>query len=188
MTHVHPRPELWTRAAALVLALRRLLGGCAPDAFASIAAEARLRLSVAAALVRRYIHVLAAEMVLAPLRPARPVPDRPARPRLWRAPLFALTEEVRSARTRLPARTPDPPALQWALIAEAVSRLGAVLADPQPHARRLARRLRRGKGASLRDLPVPAPVLRRLAPETDALLCRFDRAARPSVWATIDTS
>ena len=51
--------------------LRCLLRGRAPEAFASILAEARALLAAATAMVRRYIHALAADFLLPPDMPVR---------------------------------------------------------------------------------------------------------------------
>lgn len=80
----------------------------------------------------------------------------------------------------------DTPFVQWAMMMEAARRLAIVLNHPEKHALRLARLLRRRKGATLKDLPVPADILRRLPPWTDALLCRLDEAVRPQAWAGIN--
>ncbi|MFN3312912.1 MAG: hypothetical protein ACK46Q_05550 [Hyphomonas sp.] len=187
-----PRLELWTRAAAFLAVLRRLITLSGPDGFAAIAAEARWRLAAATALVRRYIHILAAEIDLPPLAPARPAPEisaPSAAPRLCRERPFRLIEEARvAAGQSRRASELDPPEFQWALTTEAVRRLVAVMANPRPHALRLARFLRQRITAVLRALPVPHHILRRLPPEIDALLCRFDQAARPEAWAGLDTS
>lgn len=62
------------------------------------------------------------------------------------------------------------------------------MANPRPHALRLARFLRQPITDVLRALPVPQHILRSLLPEIDALLWRFDKAARPEDWAGLDTS
>jgi len=187
-----PRPELWTRAAAFLAVLRRLITLAGPEGFAAIAAEARWRLAAASALVRRYIHILAADIALPPPAPARPAPEGATPPRAARRyheTPFRLIEEARpSAGQSREASEPDPSEFRWALAAEAVRRLCAVMADPRPHALRLARFLRQRITAALRALPVPHHILRRLPPEIDALLCRFDQAARPEAWAGLDTS
>ncbi|MFN4102531.1 MAG: hypothetical protein ACK4GT_22445, partial [Pararhodobacter sp.] len=187
-----PRPELWTRAAAFLAVLRRLITLSGPDRFAAIAAEARWRLAAATALVRRYIHILAADIVLPPPAPARPVQETAApsaAPRRYRETPFRFIEEARFAASQSCGPSePDPPEFQWALAAEAVRRLVAVMANPRPHALRLARFLRQRITAVLRALPVPHHILRCLPPEIDALLCRFDQAARPEAWAGLDTS
>ncbi|MFN3911503.1 hypothetical protein [Hyphomonas sp.] len=184
-----PRPDLWYPLAQLLAALRTLLRAAAPDAFAAIARDARAQLAVLTALVRRYIHILAAETPLPPLRTAAPPTDRktsaPA-PRRDRRALFQLLE-LPAAPGR-PGSGEDPPALQWALLIEAAARLAAVLADPAPHARRLARRFGTLLVPGLRELPVPWHVTRRLAPEVDTLLCAMDQAARPLAWAGINSS
>ena len=186
-----PRPELWTRIAALLGALRTLLLGAAPHLFAGIALEARAQLAAANALVRRYLHVLAADLTLPP--PAVGVPEKnsnktPTGLQRSHEPLFRLTEEARLSSSSGKSQERDPPELQWALMVEAVRRLRAVLNDPRRHALRLARLIRRRGRAALRALPVPAHILRRLPPWTDALLCRLDQEARPEDWAGLDTS
>jgi len=71
---------------------------------------------------------------------------------------------------------------------EAARRLALVLNHPEKHALRLARLLRRQARATLKALPVPASILKRLAPWTDALLLRLDEEARQEGWAGIDSS
>lgn len=186
-----PRPELWTRIAALLGALRALLMGTAPQMFAGIASEARAQLAAANALVRRYLHVLAAELTLPP--PAIGVPSEnsnkpPTGAQRSREALFRLSEAARPSSSSARSQAHDPPELQWALMTEAVRRLRAVMRDPERHALRMARLIRRTGRAALRVLPVPAHILRRLPPWTDALLCRLDQAARPEDWEGMDTS
>lgn len=184
-----PRPELWTRTAALLAILRRLIFRAGPEGFAAIAAEARAHLAAATALVRRYIHVLAGDLSLPPLgSPRATPPEGQAAPTHLqrREALFCLTEEGRPAGLRGAGGEPDPVSLQWALMTEALRRLGAVMADPSRHALRLARHLRRNWSAPLRALPVPGHILRRLPPSLDALLSRLDQLARPQDWAGID--
>ena len=62
------------------------------------------------------------------------------------------------------------------------------MANPAPHALRLARFQRRLGPAPLRDLPVRWHVIRRLGPVMDALLTCLDQAARPWAWEGLDTS
>ncbi|MFN4025538.1 MAG: hypothetical protein ACK4MQ_11960 [Hyphomonas sp.] len=185
-----PRPELWTRIAALLGALRTLLMGAAPHLFAGIAREARAQLAAANALVRRYLHVLAAELTLPPAVGvfSGTSTKTPATLQRSRETLFRLTEEARPSSPSSKSQERDPPELQWALMVEAVRRLRAVLNDPRRHALRLARLIRRKGRAMLRVLPVPAHILRRLPPWTDALICRLDQEARPADWAGLDTS
>ncbi|WP_353256830.1 hypothetical protein [Hyphomonas sp.] len=71
---------------------------------------------------------------------------------------------------------------------EAAQRLVAVMANPAPHALRLARALRRLTGEALRELAVPWHIIRRIGPALDTLLLRLDQLARPKAWAGIDTS
>lgn len=90
-----PRPDLWYPIAHLLIALRKLLRTSAPEAFAAFVREVRVQIAVITAMLRRYIHVLAAEIVL-PHRPApRPQAEHPAKPRATRKAdryLFALLE------------------------------------------------------------------------------------------------
>jgi hypothetical protein len=189
MSDPKPRPDLWSRAALVVAMLRRLLRACAPDAFASISAEARALLAAATAMVRRYIHVLAADIRLPPARDLRCTdalsPNAPSA-RSANDYLFPLAEHP-GGRASLNC-PPEPPALQWAILWEAAARLAAVMANPAPHALRLARFQRRQGPAPLRDTPVHWHVIRRLDPVMDALLTRLDQAARPWAWEGLDTS
>lgn len=185
-----PRPELWTRIAALLGALRSLLREAMPGHFYRIAAEARLQLIAATALVRRYIHVLAAGITLPEPRPVGAPPENanetPGKLQRRREALFRLIEEVCPARRASKPESGDTPFVQWALMMEAARRLALVLNHPERHALRLARLLRRRKDRILKDLPVPASVLLRLPPWVDALLCRLDEEARPEAWATLN--
>ena len=185
-----PRPELWTRIAALLGALRTLLRGAVPEHFAKIAAEARAQLIAATALVRRYIHVLAADILLAerPVgAPAKNSNETPKKAQSRREALFCLIEETCPARATSKSDGADTPFVQWALMMEAARRLALVLNHPEKHALRLARMLRRRKGRVLKDLPVPGHIIRRLPPWTDALLLRLDEEARPEDWAGINS-
>lgn len=190
MTRAHP--EFWYPIARLLSALRALLRATAPEAFAAIAKEARAQLIAITALVRRYIHVLAAELVLPPPRVRPPSTEDNPKPaaarRGGRAPLFLLIENP--ARSGGGGEGEDLPALQWALLMEAAARLVGVLANPAPHARRLARRFGTLLHAGLRESPVPWHIIRRVGPGIDTLLLRLDQAARPHAWAglEVDTS
>ena len=188
MTRAHP--EFWYPIARLLSALRALLRATAPEAFAAIAKEARAQLIAITALVRRYIHVLAAELVLPPPRVRPPSTEDKSHPTAtsWggRASLFPLIENP--ARPGGGGVGEDSPALQWALLMEAAARLARVLANPAPHARRLARRFGTLLHAGLRELPVPWYVIRRVGPGIDTLLLRLDQSARPQAWVGIDTS
>jgi hypothetical protein len=189
MSDSKPRPDLWSRAALVVAMLRRLLRACAPEGFASISAEARALLAAATALVRRYIHALAADILLPPVRTPS-AGDNPLREeRASRNSidyLFPLAEHP-GGRASLNC-PPEPPALQWAILSEAAARLAAVMANPAPHVLRLARLQRRQGPASLRAMPVRWHMIRRLGPVMDALLTRLDQAARPWAWKGVDTS
>jgi hypothetical protein len=186
-----PRPELWTRIAAFLGALRTFLRGAVPEKFDKAAATARAHLMAAAALVRRYIHVLAADIDLPPLpvgAPAKNSNQTPTKHQARRDATFRLTELVDNLKRASKPGGTDTPFTQWALMMEAARRLAIVLNHPEKHALRLARLLRRRKGATLKDLPVPASLLKRLAPWTDALLQRLDEEARPEAWAGINSS
>lgn len=181
-------PDYWYPIANLLVALRRLVLATPPEAFASIARDARAHLAALAALVRRYIHLLAGEIVLPPSRPASPLagdPDERIRcsARRYR---FALTEG--KACSGGPGTGDDPPEMQWQIMMEALDRLKSVLAHPAPHALRLARFLRRHGAAPLRELPVPWHIVRRIGPALDTLLLRLDEVVRPQAWAGINSS
>jgi hypothetical protein len=187
MQTTRPHPDLWYPIAQLLAALRTLLRATSPDAFAAIARDARTRLIALTALVRRYIHVLAADIVLPPRRQTHPLAEhKTIGAKSSRNYLFPLIET--QSRPGRATTGEDPPDLQWALLMEAATRLAEVLANPAPHARRLARRFGTLLVPGLRDLPVPWHVTRRLPPEIDVLICRLDAAARPEAWAGLDTS
>jgi hypothetical protein len=184
-----PRPDLWYPIAHLLIALRKLLRAAAPDAFAAIAREVRVQITVITAMLRRYIHVLAAEIILPPTRAPRPQAEHAERPRAARKAeryLFPLLEIP--ARASCAGGSEDPAALQWAILMEAARRLAEVLANPAPHARRLARRFGTLDVPGLRDLALPWHILRQIPPWLDVLVCRYDAAARPEAWAGLDTS
>jgi hypothetical protein len=186
-----PRPDLWYPIAHLLIALRKLLRAAAPEAFTAIAREARLQLAVITALLRRYIHVLAAEIIPPPRSAPRPQAEHPAKPRATRKAdryLFALLEMPSQPSRASSGGGEDPAALQWALLMEAARRLAEVLANPAPHARRLARRFGTLDVPGLRDLALPWHILRQIPPWLDVLVCRYDAAARPEAWAGLDTS
>ena len=186
-----PRPELWTRIFALLGALRTLLRETVPELFGTIAGDARAQLVAVTSLVRRYIHVLAAELALPPLPvgvPAKTAGETPTKLQPRREAAFRLTELTSPSKGSSTSDGSDTPFIQWALMFEAARRLNAVLADPQKHALRLARLLRKRKGETLKEAPVPGHILRRLPPWVDALLCRLDEAARPQAWAGINSS
>ncbi|MFN7180475.1 hypothetical protein [Hyphomonas sp.] len=191
MAEARPHPNLWRSIAQLLAVLRELIMSTAPDAFAAVSAEARARLTHLTALVRRYIHILAAETVLPPPRQVKPqIKDKTAgKPRRPFETPFKLIERPAPARAG-PSRPTDgdPPQLQWALLWDAARRLTEVMADPARHARRLARYLRKHTEAPPRDLAVPWSVLRRLGAQADALLIHLDHKARPKAWENLDTS
>lgn len=181
-----PHPDLWHPLAVLLSALRAVRGAAAPAGFGAVSSEVQARVRMLAVLVRRYIHVLAAEIHLPPPRSAPILLGRgqPAG-RSGRDYLFPLTEQSVAMRRAHKSGGEDPPGLRWALLFEAARRLSDVPADPARYAARLARHLRRAGAAPLKGLPVRWSVLRRLGPEADALLCRLDQRARPEAWAEI---
>ncbi|MEQ9505505.1 MAG: hypothetical protein RLO80_04490 [Hyphomonas sp.] len=186
MTRAHP--DLWYPIAALLSALRKLLHTANPYALASIAREARAQLAVITALIRRYIHILAAELVLPPPRATAPQTDHSPgdTPQSASRYLFPLIET--QSRASGAGEGEDPPELQWALLIQAAERLVSVLANPAPHARRLARRFGTLLTPGLRDLAVPWHVIRRVGPFVDTLLMLLDQLARPQAWAGLDTT
>lgn len=184
-----PHPDLWYAIAQLLAALRQRLRATAPESFADIALHARAHLAALTAMVRRYIHILAAEIILPPRAtppPADHSAERTGTRAGRRAYRFPLIETL--SKPSRPTQGEDPPELQWALLMQAAQRLVSVMANPAPHARRLARALRRLTGEALRDLAVPWHVIRRIGPALDTLLLRLDQLARPQAWAGIDTS
>jgi hypothetical protein len=188
MAPARPHPELWQPIAQVLLALRALLRAASPDSFAVIAARVCRELRLSGALVRRYLFALARDIALPPLcvPPTRndPYTRNQAVTPGRRTSRFDPGERP-AARRAAPASTPpDPaPAVQWALALNAAEALLAVLRDPLPAARRLAFRLARDKSPPLRELPVPAHILRAVHPALDALLMRLDALARPDAWA-----
>jgi hypothetical protein len=188
MTQVRLYPDFWYPIAALLSALRKLLRATPPEAFASIALEARAQLAAVAALVRRYIHILAADLAMPPPGPLPPLPDDPEERSRGGARVYRLPLIERPCARSCASHGDDPPDLQWALLMEAADRLAEVLSNPAPHGLRLARFLRRHAGQALHYLPVPWHIIRRVGPFIDTLLIRLDAAARPEAWAGIDTS
>jgi hypothetical protein len=183
-----PHPDLWYPIAALLSALRKLLRATSPGDFAAIAREARAQLIVITALVRRYIHILAAEILLPPPRAIAPQADHTAGGAPQGAGRYVFPLIEMPSRASGPRDGEDPPELQWALLMESARRLVSVLADPARHARRLARRFGTLLTPGLRDLPVPWHITRRIPPGLDMLLTRLDQLARPKAWAGLDTS
>ena len=170
-----PHPDRWYPMAQLLAALRQLLRATAPETFAAIALDARAH--------------LAAELVLPP-RAKPPLTDHPAEragaPKGRRDYRFPLIEKP--SKPSQSASGEDPPELQWALLVQAAQRLAEVMANPAPHARRLARRFGTLLVPGLRDLAVPWHIIRRIGPALDILLMRLDQRARPQAWAGLDTS
>lgn len=185
-----PRPDLWYPIAHLLIALRKLLRATAPEAFAAMARDVRVQIAVITAMLRRYIHVLAAEIILPPRPAPRPQAEHPAKPRATRKAdryLFALLE-MPSQSSRSGGGSEDDAALQWALLMETARRLAEVFANPAPHARRLARRFGTLTTPGLRDIALPWHILRQIPPWLDVIVSRYDALARPQAWAGLDTS
>ena len=185
---IRPEADFWYAIAALLSALRTLLRETAPEAFYAISAEAHARLAAHTAMVRRYLHILAAEIRLPARRHHVSSTERTSRRSVRLDPLFPLTEQGREFRSKSRSQGKDPPELQWAILMQAVSRLVSVMANPAPHARCLALHLRRTGDPRLRDLPVPWHILRRLGPAVDNLLLRLDQRARPQAWQGLNSS
>lgn len=186
MTQGRPYPDFWYAIAGLLSALRKLLRAARPEAFGAFALDARAQLAAITALVRRYLHVLAADIHLPPPRPHAPSADNAAAgsgsaAKAYRFPLFEKASAGAGA-----GSGEDPHGVQYALLLQAADRLVAVLANPAPHARRLARGLQRAAWPVLRELPVPWHILRRIGPAIDNLLMDLDRAARPQAWRGIE--
>ncbi|MBK8196957.1 MAG: hypothetical protein IPK75_01210 [Acidobacteria bacterium] len=185
-----PLPEFWYPLARILLVLKALLAATAPEAFASIAAHVHRELRYAGAFLRRYLLALARQLVLPPPRPRAAAPDGPAPPRergRARSAPFSLAELPPARRPPGPGHAPYPDDyVNWAIALSRAETLLAALQRPLPLARRLARQLARGAAPVLRDLAVPAFVLRTLPPALDALLMRLDQIARPDAWAGLD--
>ncbi len=189
---MRPLPEFWYPVARILLILKALLAATDPAAFASVAAHAHRQLAFAGAFVRRYLLALARSLDLPPLPARAPAAPRAAAPvavppRRRAARPFPLSEPPRAPRP--PRARPDGPAnpqVDWALALHRAEILLAALRRPLPLARRLARRLARGRAPSLRDLPVPWHVLRAFPPALDSLLTRLDCLARPDHWSGLD--
>jgi hypothetical protein len=185
MSNARPHPELWQPIATLLLALRALLRAADPCAFAALSARALRELRLCGAMVRRYVFILAREIIVPPPRRSTPraaphTPSEKPRPRTSR---FDPGEWP-------PARTPPRPGaaepaqgIEWALALNRAEILLAALRDPLPLARRLALRLARHTAPPLRELPVPAHVPRAIPPKWDAHLMHLDSLARPDAWA-----
>jgi hypothetical protein len=204
-----PLPAFWQPIAAIVMVLRDRLQAATPGTFAALAA-ARSRLAVAAALLRRYLHILAARVVLAPARqaartsataPQTAAPSPSPVIRAAGARTFVFTERARSGGGRKDnggGRNDNgggrknngaaDPALSIAQLLSRARRLVDILSDPLPHARRLARQLARSGAPRLVSNPVAWHRLRRLPAYYDTLLEHFDRRANPAAWEGIDTA
>lgn len=179
-------PDFWYPIAALLSALRKLLRATAPDGFAAIALDARAHLAAITALIRRYLYVLAAEMILPPLRRIDPLTEEAASRSSAGSSRYSFPLLEQPSPRSSASQGEDPPDLQLALLLEAADRLVAVLANPAPHARRLARFLQRACEPILRELALPWHVIRRIGPGIDTLLMKLDRAARPEAWRGIE--
>lgn len=190
MSPDRPLPEFWYPVARILLVLKALLAATAPEAFAAISAQVHRELRYAGAYLRRYLLALARQLVLPPPRPrAAAAPSSPAPPRERRTLTFPLCLSEPPAARRPPGARPagDPnPNVDWAIALQRAEVLLAALRRPLPLARGLARQLARGAVPVLRDLAVPAHVLRALPPWMDNLLTQLDCLARPDHWSGID--
>lgn len=177
-------------ALTILLVLKALLSATAPEGFAAVSAQVHRELRFAGAYLRRYLLALARQLVLPPPRlraGAAPAPPGPPRERRALSFPFCLSEPP-AAQTPPGARLAGAPNPQvdWAVALQRAEAMLAALRRPLPLARSLARQLARGAAPVLRDLAVPAWVLRALPPALDCLLTRLDCLARPDHWAGID--
>lgn len=133
---------------------------------AAVRRTAREGLAVLAAMLRRLLHLLAWEVVLAPLRErTAPLPLTPLALSRARRLRFRLIEppRPRPRRTANPHAVPDTPQLAHALVLERLARLAAVYRARHQIARRLARRVQVGR-APLAPAPLPLALAARLHP------------------------
>ncbi|MEQ9506947.1 MAG: hypothetical protein RLO80_11810 [Hyphomonas sp.] len=189
MHPLRPLPDFWYPIARILLVLKALLTATAPPAFPSIAAHIYAELRLSGALVRRYLFALAHEFQLPPAHPcpapapARQSTEAPSSARSH-ASGFRICEPISLSRGGARAPVPDT-YVEWALALQRVEALLAALRRPDPIARRIALRLARRRPPRLRELPVPAFVIRRIAPVFDILLMQLDALAQPDAWAGI---
>ncbi|MEQ9504901.1 MAG: hypothetical protein RLO80_01430 [Hyphomonas sp.] len=174
--------ELWSfvvmHHGALKGFARRNSGGWTKD----VRRTAWTGLAVLASMIRRLIHLMAKDIVLAPVYPAEdgtPLPPLPgqSRPRLS----FRLTESPREhyRRHQNPDYVPDTPEFDHARFLERLFICAAAYRARERLARRLARRVQTGR-APLRALPLPARLYRRTAAGFTNMLDHLDaRLAAP---------
>jgi hypothetical protein len=185
MSNARPHPELWQPIATLLLALRALLRAADPGAFAALSVRALRELRLGGAMLRRYIFILAREIIVPPPRPPAPRAAPRTQPSSPRPRTFSFDPgewPPAPGTPSHPSGAEPAPGIEWALALNRAEALLAALRDPLPLARRLALRLAQGKAPPLRELPVPAHILRAIPPEWDALLMRLDSLARPDAW------
>lgn len=188
MHPLRPLPDFWYPIARILLVLKALLTATAPPAFPSIAAHIYAELRLSGALVRRYLFALARELQLPPPVPrlvGTPQADHGAHTPRRPSSGFRIGEPVKASRGGAHVPVPDT-YVEWALALQRTETLLAALREPEPIARRIARQLARGATPPLRELPIPAFVIRRIAPVFDILLMRLDAIARPDAWVGIE--
>lgn len=152
---------------------------------AAIRRTARQGLAVLTAMLRRLLHLMAREEVLAPLSVRSDLPplERLAPPG-QRHPRFRLIEgpRERPRRGAGPGAVPDTPELAHALVLERLFVLAAVYRRRRAIARRLARRVQAGRATlytpalPLRDYPRLPEGFTRLLDYLDYLI---EREAKP---------
>jgi hypothetical protein len=186
MSETRPLPEFWYPLARILLVLKALLAATAPEAFGAISAHVHRELRYVGAYLRRFLLALARRQTLPPLRPRLPSAAPEARRRsICLTARFSVSEPpVRRAPGR--RSVPSPAPAEWALALSRAEAMLAILRRPLTRARRLARRLEQRGPHPLRDLAVPAHILRVIAPALDTLLMRLDCLARPDLWAGLD--
>ena len=175
--------------AQLVLQVRAALRALSPFAFSENSTALKTRIAALTAMVRRYLHALAAEVSL-PMRRAVPRRDKEKPGASSRGtgerglPLF---ENDRPATGRAMRRSQGTshPYFEWGQAFMQIERLARALAQADRRARRLAGLLRR-RSKPLRSLPLRVHHLRRLPPELDTLLLELDRRARPELWRSLN--
>ena len=187
--------DTFSLLAQLVLQVRQALRALSPFAFSENVNGAVLKTRIAAltAMVRRYLHALAAEITLPMPRAIPPrAEDESGATSCGTAerglPLF----ENDPSTTRHATHSPRPdtnPYFEWGQAFMQIERLALALAHADRRARRLAGLLRR-RSKPLRAMPLRVHHLRRLPAELDTLLLELDRRARPELWQSLklDTS
>ena len=176
----HALPEIWRLTAQHHAALKGFAAMHGGNWTLAIRRTAWLGLAVLAATLRRLIHLLAMDIVLAPIRarddsaplpPLAPEIVAPRRPALR----FRLIETPRARRPRAPNpdRVPDPPEFNHALFLDRLAVLAEVYRARARFARRLARRVQ-SRRAPLRRPPLPKRLYVRAPQAFTQLLANLD--------------